>query len=913
MAAQKKTARKPAKKRVKADAKTALKKYQSMRDFAVTAEPSGKTSGVKPGQQLRYVIQKHAATRLHYDFRLEWNGTFRSWAVTRGPSLDPAEKRLAVEVEDHPLDYGDFEGTIPKGQYGGGTVMLWDRGYWAPEGDADAMLKKGDLKFVLEGDKLHGGWVLVRMRGDKFGGKRTNWLLMKHHDKYSKDGNGEAILKKDHSVASGRAMDAIEKGTGTKPKPFMRAKAFKADAVWQSKGSRNDPVGAKRGVRKNTSGDDDGPEAANTDEDVALATRSSSRRSSVSRVHRTRPSASRTLPHFIEPQLCKLVDQPSSAKEWLHEVKFDGYRMQLHIEGGEAKLFTRKGLDWTDKFSAIAKAATRLSNAIIDGEVCALDHNGAPDFAALQAALSDGKSENLIFFAFDLLSADKEDLRPLPLTTRKARLAALLKNAPVNLRYVEHFTNGGEAVLQSACRMNLEGIVSKRVNAPYRSGRGDDWTKSKCRAGHEVVIGGWSTTAGKFRSLLVGVNRGNHLIYVGRVGTGYSAVKVHQLMPRLKEIAAKDNPFTGKNAPRHEPGVTWLKPNLVAEIEFAGWTGDGMVRQAAFKGLRVDKPAAEVQAEMPQKTKKLAEPKARKANRSGVVMNIPISNPDKALWPDAGDGAPVTKLELAEYYEAVGDWIMPHIKGRPCSIVRAPHGIKGEQHFFQRHAAQGQSNLFESVKVSGDRKPYLEFNRKEALIAVAQSGGLELHPWNCAPGHPDVPGRFVFDLDPSPDLDFDDVIAAAKELKDRLDALGLVTFPKTTGGKGLHVVTPFDAGKSIGWPEAKAIAREICIRMAADSPDKYLVNMSKAKRRGKIFLDYLRNDRMATAVAPLSPRARDGATVSMPLEWSQVKKGLDPKRFTVRTAPALIGKSKAWRDYDKGERPLLSVLKKLAK
>ena len=607
------------------------------------------------------------------------------------------------------------------------------------------------------------------------------------------------------------------------------------------------------------------------------------------------------------------MGQPPGSKEWLHEVKFDGYRMQLSIEGGRARLFTRKGLDWTEKLSAIAKAATKLPDAIIDGEVCALDHNGAPDFAALQAALSDGKSQSLIFFAFDLLFTEKEDLRTLPLITRKARLAALLKKAPVNLRYVEHFTNGGEAVLQSACRMNLEGIVSKRGNAPYRSGRGDDWTKSKCRAGHEVVIGGWSTIAGKFRSLLVGVNRGSHLIYVGRVGTGYSAATVHQLMPRLKEMAAKASPFTGKNAPRQERGVNWLTPKLVAEIEFAGWTGDGMVRQAAFKGLRADKPAAEVQAEMPQKTKKLAEPKAKKARRAGVVMNIPISNPDKALWPDAGDGEPVTKLELAEYYEAVGDWIMPHIKGRPCSIVRAPDGIKGEQHFFQRHAAPGQSNLFESVKVSGDRKPYLEFNRKEALIAVAQSGGLELHPWNCVPGHPDVPGRFVFDLDPSPDLDFDAVIAAAKELKDRLDALGLVTFPKTTGGKGLHVVTPFDAGKSIGWPEAKAIAREICIRMAADSPDKYLVNMSKAKRRGKIFLDYLRNDRMATAVAPLSPRARDGATVSMPLEWSQVKKGLDPKRFTVRTAPALIGKSKAWRDYDKGERPLLSVLKKLAK
>ncbi len=865
----------------------ALQKYQSMRDFGVTAEPSGKASAVKPAKRLRYVIQKHAATRLHYDFRLEWDGTFRSWAVTRGPSLDPAEKRLAVEVEDHPLDYGDFEGTIPKGQYGGGTVMLWDRGFWEPEGDAEKMLKKGDLKFSMDGEKLQGSWVLVRMKGDKFGGKRNNWLLIKHRDKFAKDGSGEAVLGKDHSVASGRAMAAIEKGSGAKPKPFMRAQAFKADAVWQSKGSRSDPVGVKRGVRENTSKPDDKPEPVKTKK--------------VSK-----------LPHFVEPQLCRLVDAPPSGKDWVHEVKFDGYRMQLRVENGKVKLFTRKGLDWTAKFAAIAKVAARLPDCIIDGEVCALDHNGAPDFAALQAALSDEKSEPLIFFAFDLLFADGEDLRALPLTTRKARLEKLLARQDARLRYVEHFTSGGDAVLLSACRMNLEGIVSKRGDAPYASGRGDGWTKAKCRAGHEVVIGGWSTTAGKFRSLLVGVNRGHHLIYVGRVGTGYSAAKVKQLMPSLKAVAADKSPFTGANAPRHEQGVHWLKPALVAEIQFAGWTGDGMVRQAAFKGLRTDKPAREVKAETPKASKKLAEPRAKKAASKGVVMNIPISHPDKALWPDAGDGKPVTKLELAEYYEAAGDWMMPHIEGRPCSIVRAPDGISGDQRFFQRHASPGQSNLFKSVKVSGDRKPYLQFDRKEALVAVAQMGGLELHPWNCAPGKPDRPGRFVFDLDPSTDLDFDDVVAAAKELKDRLENLGLATFVKTTGGKGLHVVTPFDAAASIGWPEAKAIAREICVRMAADSPDKYLVNMSKAKRTGKIFLDYLRNDRMATAVAPLSPRARDGAAVSMPLEWSQIKKGLDPKKYTVRTAPALIARSKAWKDYDKGTRPLLPVLKKLA-
>lgn len=871
---------------VRSKRKAPLAKYQAMRDFRVTAEPSGREK-VANSRLLRFVIQKHAATRLHYDFRLELDGTFRSWAVTRGPSRDPAEKRLAVEVEDHPLDYGDFEGTIPKGQYGGGTVMLWDRGTWAPEGDAEKMLAKGDLKFTLDGQKLKGSWVLVRMRmrmrNDKYahGGKskRNNWLLIKHRDRYAKDGDGENILKQDKSVASDRAMAAIAEGTGAKPKPFMRAKTFKADAVWHSNRQEKDEDEGKPMVKAKMAA---------------------------------------SIPAFVEPQLCRLVDQPPAGADWVHEVKFDGYRVQLRVADGKAHVRTRKGLDWIAKFPAIAKVAARLPNCLIDGEICALDHNGAPDFAGLQAALSDGKTEPLIFFAFDLLFADGRDLRPLPLTARKQALETLLKKQDVHLRYVEHFTSGGEAVLQSACRMNLEGIVSKKADAPYRSGRGDSWTKAKCRAGHEVVVGGWSTTNGKFRSLLVGVNRGDHLIYVGRVGTGYSAGKVEKLLPRLKAMAAKANHFTGEGAPRQEPGVHWLKPELVAEIEFAGWTGDGMVRQAAFKGLRVDKPADEVQAETPRKNKALAAPApakkkapaTRKPAGDAVVHNLPISNPGKALWPDADDGKPVTKLELARYYEEIGDWMLPHIKGRPCSLVRAPDGIHGDQRFFQRHAGQGQSSLFTQVKVSGDRKPYLQIDRVEALVAAAQSGALELHPWNCVPGDPEEPGRFVFDLDPDPGVSFEDVIAATRELKDRLEALGFATFAKTTGGKGLHIVTPFKAA-GLDWKIAKAVAREICARMAADSPEKYLINMSKAQRKGRIFLDYLRNDRMATAVAPLSPRAREGATVSMPLTWTQVKRGLDPRAYTVRTAPGLIRKGSAWADYDKARPSLAAVAKKL--
>jgi len=875
-----------------------LSLYRKKRDFKKTAEPSGNKK-VAAAKRLRFVIQKHDATRLHYDFRLELDGVFKSWAVTRGPSLNPADKRLAVEVEDHPLDYGDFEGTIPKGQYGGGTVMLWDRGYWEPEGNAEAMLKKGDLKFNLDGERLHGSWVLVRMRNDKFKSKRNNWLLIKHHDDDVKEGDAEKWLaKNDTSVASGREMEDIEAGKGKKPKPFMsKTRSFKKDAVWNS--NKGDAAKARKVAK--------------------LATAEPKRRTAQVK-HVT------SIPRFVEPQLTKLYDRPPSGADWVHEVKFDGYRMQMRVADGKAALRTRKGLDWTEKFAAIAKAGAKLPDCILDGEIVALDKNGAPDFAALQAALSDGKTDRLIFFVFDMLFVEDEDLRALPLSERKERLGEFLtdnlaKNQS-NIRYVEHFASGGDAVLQSACRMSLEGIVSKKLDAPYRSGRGDDWTKSKCRAGHEVVIGGWDETEGRFRSLLVGVHRGKHLVYVGRVGTGYGRDTVARIFPRLKKAEAKESPFGGAHAPKRGPNVHWVKPVLVAEIEFAGWTGDGNVRQAAFKGLREDKPADEVEAEKPAAPSKtdLAEPKATKmpvkktATKSGpsVVMGVPISHPDKALWPNAGDKKPVTKLELAEYLEAVGEWMMPHIKGRPCSIVRAPDGIGGER-FFQRHAMKGTSNLLTLAKVSGNRQPYLQIDRIEGLAAIAQVAGLELHPWNCAPFKPDLPGRLVFDLDPAPDVKFDRVIEGALEIRDRLKELGLISFCKTTGGKGLHVVTPLSVATKdkLGWKEAKAFARTICEHVAADSPEKYLVSMAKKDRGGKIFLDYLRNDRMSTAVAPLSPRAREGATVSMPLTWSQVKKGLDPKKFTVRTAPALISKSAAWKEYCDSEKSLLQAIRKL--
>jgi bifunctional non-homologous end joining protein LigD len=872
-----------------------LTTYRKKRDFEKTSEPSGEAK-VLASKRPRFVVQMHAATRLHYDFRLEFDGVFRSWAVTRGPSLDPHDKRLAVEVEDHPLDYGDFEGTIPKGQYGGGTVMLWDRGYWDSD-DPRRGFAKGDLKFTLDGEKLHGSWVLVRMRHDRDGGKRTNWLLIKHRDEFAREGKANTILEENRSVASGRTLEQIAAGKGKAPKPFMTAKSrrMNADAVWHS--NRGEAADAR---------------ARNAPVNVISAPLGA-RKVSV-------------MPDFIEPQLATAVERPPGGDGWGHEIKFDGYRVQLRVEGGHVSLKTRKGLDWTDKFEAIAQEARALGDVLIDGEIVALDTEGVPDFSSLQAAIADGKTDKLIYFAFDLLFANDLDLRRLPLRERKGQLKQLLRardRKAKSIRYVEHFEADGEAVMQSALNLSLEGIVSKKLSGPYRSGRSESWSKAKARAGQEVVLGGWQTNKGKFRSLMAGVHRNGHLAYVGIVGTGFGQDTVQRIMPALKAAASDRNPFGGANAPRKTRDVHWLKPDLVAEIEFAGWTADRNIRQAAFKGLRLDKPSDEVRAEMPAMTS-LAQPAAVKAavksgkpgsgtGKSNEVMGVVISKPDKRLWPDGSDGEGVTKLDLAHYFEAVGDWMIEYLKGRPCSIVRAPDGINGQQ-FFQRHGMTGTSKLLDLVKVSGERKPYLQIDRVEGLAAVAQAGGLELHPWNCAPNAYDTPGRLVFDLDPAPDVAFADVVEAAKAMRAHLADVGMESFCKTTGGKGLHVVVPLRHGAKdkVTWKEAKAFALGVCQLMSRDNPERYLLNMSKEKRKGKIFLDYLRNDRMSTAVAVLSPRARVGATVSMPLTWAQVKGDVDPKRFTVRAAPGLLARTKAWQGYDDAASSIKDAIRKLA-
>jgi bifunctional non-homologous end joining protein LigD len=873
-----------------------LATYRAKRNFNATAEPSGQTT-IRSADFARFVIQKHDARRLHYDLRLEVDGVFKSWAVTKGVSVDPGDKRLAVEVEDHPLEYGDFEGTIPKGQYGGGTVMVWDRGLWMPDGSLSAAqaLRKGELKFTLAGEKLKGGWVLVRMRRDRAGDKGNNWLLIKHRDRFAQRGKGH-LRDDDRSVASGRTMTQIAAGKGRRPKPFILASA---------KAAAPRPVGNAGGLEWRQAC---GPNPKGRRR-PATGGRSASAN--------TMP-----MPDFIAPQLCKTVVRPPEGEAWAHEIKFDGYRLQLRVEDKSAVIRTRNGLDWTQRFPEIANAARSLPNAILDGEAVAFDHNGAPSFLLLQSALAQHRTKDVVFFAFDLLFLNGRDWRAQPLAARKKRLKEVLQrnlpNASI-IRYVQHFSGAGHAVLQSACHLNLEGIVSKQLAFPYRSGRAGGWVKAKCRPRQEVVICGWYGGRKMLRSLIVGVYRGGRLTYVGRVGAGFSARNTTSLLERLRAIATHTNPYgdtAGLGLPR---GVTWVSPQLVAHVEFAGFTRAGLLRQATFIDVRENVsakrhvPGAATPSDGTKRSDTPASgrfvPPAAEVG-GAVVMGVRISNPDKELWPRHGKGPAVTKLELARYLEAVGPWMMEHLRGRPCSIVRVPDGIAGKS-FFQRHAKPGTSHLLERVAVSGERAPYLQIDRIEGLAAMAQMAAVEVHPWNCQPFQPSIPGRLIFDLDPGPNIPFALVIAAAQELHARLQALGLVAFCKTTGGKGLHVVTPLRAGGKLGWGEAKAFALAVSMAMARDSPDRYLTKMAKSRRTGRIYLDYLRNDRAATAVAALSPRARPGAPGSMPIGWNELRAGLDPQHFTIHTVPALIAKSTPWQEYGEAGRPLQSAIKRL--
>jgi bifunctional non-homologous end joining protein LigD len=798
-----------------------LADYYRKRDFSKTREPRGKV-GPRRGK-LRYTIQKHDATRLHFDLRLEVGGVYKSWAVPKGPSLNPADKRLAVEVEDHPLEYGTFEGTIPEGQYGGGTVQLWDEGDFAPDDPerAEQDLRKGHLDFSLDGERLHGAWTLVRMEGrrDKKE-KRHNWLLIKQEDRYAKEGKDIASI--DKSVKTGRTMSQIAKGDSdiwdsTKPHGGLRQKKKAAP-------KQRLPAGKKTAAPKEIS-----------------------------------------KPPFVPPQLATLRDEPPEGDGWVHEIKFDGYRIQFRIAGGEATAFSRRGLDWTGKFPELAKAMASLPDAVIDGEVVALGPNGETDFSRLQEALSREDSAGLVYYAFDLLFLEGQDLRQEPLVDRKARLEKLLAKPPRNVRYVEHFETRGSAVLKSACRLSLEGIVSKDAAAAYRSGRSDLWIKTKCSGREEFVIGGYYKDKNDrgIGALLLGSYDGDTFRYRGPAGTGFNAATTKMVLDKLKPLHRDSSPFVGMQPPRRS-ATRWVEPKLVAEIQYRGWTADGVLRHSSFKGLRDDKEAAEVKQD-DRDVERSRESKPKKAAAKKRDSAVTITHPDKVLWPDVG----VTKGDLADYYDKVADLMMRFIADRPISIVRAPDGIKG-QRFFQRHASPGMSALIHGFKARGEAKPYLYIDRPEGLQALAQMGVLEIHPWGATRHHIDKPDILIFDLDPGPDVTFADLKRAAKEIRERLVKLKLGAFLKLTGGKGLHVVVPLEAKAQ--WPEAKAFAKALVDQMAGDSPDRYVATMSKKLRQGKIFLDYLRNDLTSTAVTAWSPRARDGAPIAVPVAWSAIER-----------------------------------------
>ncbi|MEW9616210.1 DNA ligase D [Shinella sp. S4-D37] len=834
--------------------------YRQKRDFKATAEPRGRKAR-KGGHS--FVVQKHDATRLHYDFRLEMDGVLKSWAVTRGPSLVPGEKRLAVHVEDHPLAYGDFEGTIPKGEYGGGTVIVWDRGTWEPIGDARKAYAKGHLEFTLDGEKLHGRWHLVRMQG-KPGEKRENWLLIKGDDEFAVPEDEDDLLdERPESVKTGRGIADV---AGEAP-------------GWSSKTGR-----IRKSARKKAEPKKAGPEPEAPDASGLEGARKAK------------------LPDFLPPTLATLASAPPAGERWLHEIKFDGYRLQARIEAGRVKLLTRSGLDWTKKFGkavSAALAALPAGTALIDGELVVETGAGASDFSALQADLSAGRDDRFTFYVFDLLHLDGYDLTRLPLETRKALLEKLVPATDGILRYSGHFDENGALVLRHACRLSLEGVVSKLRDAPYRQGRSKGWVKSKCSARQEFVIGAYvpSTVSRQaIGSLVLGVYENGALKPVGRVGTGFSALVAADLFKRLSRMRTDESPFGRKLTAEEARQARYVRPELVAEVEFRAWTADGHLRHASFRGLREDKPAREVVAEMPKSGTSTA-PKAEKPPR----RTVRLTHPDRVYWPGEG----VTKEGLADYYTEVWRHIAPHIVGRPLALLRAPAGIEG-QAFFQKHAWKGIDANIVAVQdpAEKDDEPYVAIEDLDGLMGLVQSAVLEIHPWGSTLADWERPDRIVMDLDPGEGVEWQAVVEAAEETRRRLEAAGLNTFVKTSGGKGLHVCAPLKP--SARWPAVKAFCKGIADAMAKDAPEKYVSTITKSKRRGKILIDYLRNQRGMTAVAPYSTRARPGAAVSMPLAWSELSADIGPAYFTVENAPTRLQALAAdpWADFDKAAEPL---------
>ncbi|HEX3633469.1 MAG TPA: DNA ligase D [Casimicrobiaceae bacterium] len=847
----------------------ALERYRQKRDFRVTPEPAGKV-GQRRSRKLAFVIQKHAASRLHYDFRLELNGVLLSWAVPKGPSLDPNDKRLAMHVEDHPLEYGDFEGVIPPKQYGAGTVMVWDRGTWTPKADPDEGYAKGRLKFELDGEKLRGAWNLVRSRGGKYGGENS-WLLFKEADEFARLG-AEGLIAEDRpeSVVSGRSLEQI---------------AVDADRVWHSNQSvaANVKSGAIRKPRANA----------------------------IAGLARIKGARKAPLPDLIEAQLATAAKSPPTGAAWVHEIKYDGYRMLCRVADKRARMVSRTANDWTGDFDALARTLALLpvDDAWLDGEVVALDAKGRTSFQALQKALSAADSRNLKYLAFDLLHLNGFDLRGVALTERKRLLRELLSSAPAAIQYSEHFAVPGPAFLQNVGDLGLEGMISKRADLPYRGGRGPAWQKIKCMRRQEMVIGGFTDPEGSrqgFGALLLGVNEPDgRLAYAGKVGTGFSDAALAALSRSLSALVQEESPF--HNPPRGAEArrAHWVRPVLVAEVSFAEWTDDGTLRHPSFLGLRADKRASEVVRERPETSEvdeASDEPPPRPPSRAkaqpvadkNAVAGIVVSNPDKNLYPEAQ----VTKRDLALYYAAVGEWMLPHVRGRPLTLLRCPNGWN-EECFYQKKAEGGVNEAISRVEIQngdGSVSLYMMADSVPAIVALLQMGVLELHPWGSRAPSLLFPDRIIFDLDPDDAVEWEGLRQAALLVKTLLENVGLAPFLKTTGGKGLHVVVPIQPG--VGWETVKGFSKAVAELLERTFPDRFTSKLLKISRRGKIFIDYLRNGEGATAVAAYSTRARANAPVSAPVAWDELSRDLRFDHFNVTNMPKRLKKVKTdpWRD-----------------
>ncbi len=905
-----------------------LGRYRSMRDFSHTAEPSGagakatKAAAARTKDRARgfpFVIQKHAASHLHYDFRLGWNGVLKSWAVAKGPSYYTGDRRLAVQVEDHPMEYGGFEGIIPKGQYGGGTVMVWDQGTWQPQPgyeDVTEALRKGSLKFVLDGTKMHGKWTLVRMgpkssssSGSRWGSSdKPNWLLIKEHDEYEHGPMDPAITDSEpKSAVTGRTMDQI---------------AHQSDHVWNSK----DTAGSGRAwYRKDSQEGDSSPPAAGEKFNIRP------RRSAKSSDSFSSKLSAEAQPAFVPPQLAEETTVTPEGADWLHEIKLDGYRMQARKAGSRVQLLTRKGLDWTHRMRAVADAVAALpaDKLTLDGEVVVLDDRGISSFANLQASFNEGERYPLTYFVFDLLHLDGQNTRNLTVRERKQLLAKVLPRVDEGtIHFSDHIDGKGPEIFNEACKLGTEGIISKR-DAPYRSGRSSNWLKSKCLLEQEFVIAGFTDSTegpGRFGSLILGVYDGDRLVYSGRSGTGYTQKMKRELYLQLHKLETEKMPFARRPADARRD-THWVEPRLVGQFRFASWTADDLVRQAAFLGLREDKPAKEVVREhatvkpksarssrsaSPSASVGTSKPTARSSSakstpaKSSPPANIRLTHPDKILDP----GSQLTKRQLADYYLTVAERMLPHIVDRPLSLVRCPEGA-GKPCFFQKHVNHmlppGITGVDVPDKKTGVPEPYITITsanaKPETLAGLAQMGVLEVHPWGSKNDDLEHPDRLIFDLDPDESLPWSKLCEAAAEVRKRLKRAGLESFLKTTGGKGLHIVAPIQPKHD--WSTVKEAAHNLVLTMERSNPTLYLTKMTKSARAGKIYLDYLRNERGATAVAPFSPRARVGCTVSLPLPWTALKL---PERPIFRVADL-----DSWRGQLRKDpwKPMLNLRQKL--